>query len=230
MRVGRDGTGRDACGQATEPPADEEQRKHDEKAVENAHGALDPDALSEDGEGARHQPRIARPVEREKVTMRNRAVEHARRVGVHRALVHVERLRNRRREHVREREDHDAERDRDDGAPPRGHRFDGRARAFASGSASRPSSSSPVVAPAQMPFEENVEDDEGVATSHLLQRELGLAFPAVAPRDRHDLVRVTARDRLEGKLHRKVEMVREERLNRLDHLSLYALKAFVVSL
>ena len=46
----------------------------------------------------------------------------------------------------------------------------------------------PVVAAAQMPLEKYVEDDERVATAHLLQGELRLALLAVAPGDRDDLV------------------------------------------
>ena len=76
-------------------------------AVQDADGALDTDALAEDGECAGDEPQVPRPVEREEVTVRNGAVEDARRIRDDGALVHLERLRDRRRQHVREREDRD---------------------------------------------------------------------------------------------------------------------------
>ncbi len=76
-----------------------------------------------------------------------------------------------------------------------------------------------VVPPAQVPLEKDVQDDEGIATAHLVQRELRLALLAIAPGDRDDGIAVASHDRLQRDLDREVEVVREQRLNGLDHLA-----------
>ena len=81
------------------------------------------------------------------------------------------------------------------------------------------SSVAAVVAAAQVVLEEDVEDDEQVAAAHLLDRELALPRGPVSPRDRDHREAVPADDRLQRDLDREVEVVGEQRLDRLDHLA-----------
>ena len=52
----------------------------------------------------------------------------------------------------------------------------------------------------EMPLEEDVEHDEGIAAAHLRKRELGGSSRAVRPRNRDHRVAVAANDRLERQL------------------------------
>src|SRR5581483_10732304 len=81
-----------------------------------------------------------------------------------------------------------------------------------------------VVPSAQVMLEKHVEDDEEVPASHLLEPQLRLAEASIRPRDREDAIRVASHDRLERELDRKVEVIREDRLNRLDHLAAIGLE------
>ena len=74
----------------------------------------------------------------------------------------------------------------------------------------------PVVAGAEVLLEPHVEDDEEVAASHLLDLQLRLAGPPVAPGDRDDGPAVAAHDRLQGQLDEDVEVRGDERLAAVD--------------
>ena len=60
----------------------------------------------------------------------------------------------------------------------------------------------PVVAPTQVVLEPHVQDDEGIATSHLLQPELRDAVHTVGPCDRHDGIGISADDGLQWHFNR----------------------------
>src|SRR5256885_5889399 len=76
-----------------------------------------------------------------------------------------------------------------------------------------------VVPAAQVMLEVDAEDDEEVAASHLADAELRFAERTIAPRNRDHGVAVPADERLQGKLNRQVEVIRQERLQVVDHLA-----------
>src|ERR1700677_4443054 len=80
-----------------------------------------------------------------------------------------------------------------------------------------PASPSLEVAAAEILLQPDIHADEEIAAPHLLYLELGDAVLAVLPGDGDDGPRVSPHDRLEGKLHREVEMRRDERPAAVDH-------------
>src|SRR5579863_3216190 len=70
---------------------------------------------------------------------------------------------------------------------------------------------SPEVAPAEVFLQPHIETDEQVAAPHLLDLELRLACPAVAPRNGHRGPRIVPHDHLERDFDSEVEVRRKKR-------------------
>ena len=74
-----------------------------------------------------------------------------------------------------------------------------------------------VIAAAQVFLQPQIEADEEVPATHLLDFQLGLTRSAVAPGNGNRGPRISADDRFERKLDREIEMRREHRHAALDH-------------
>src|SRR5262249_35066443 len=64
----------------------------------------------------------------------------------------------------------------------------------------------PIVPPAEVFLQPDVEADEEITATHLSDPKLGSPAPTVAPRDRNDCPAVSANYCLERQLHRQVEV------------------------
>src|SRR5262245_18859937 len=76
-----------------------------------------------------------------------------------------------------------------------------------------------VVALAEILLEPDVHADEEVAAAHLLDLELRFTSLAVAPGGGDHCPAVAPHDRLEGDLHRQVEVRGDQRAAPIDHRS-----------